>query len=906
MLSLSPVDQQRAFFSALFAPSDLILFRPIEVWSDSASAEKKSRVVYDECRYSPAALAHISLSHLERISGPEHANIFFGVCPREGGGGKFDQAWQIRNIRALWCDIDGVSPAEILERCAAAKPNPIPAPSIVVGSGNGVHLYWLLETPAPITDAPMPPPAVELEWVDKKPVRYFIDPTTNQRIDLGRGRTPKLSPRAEKVQDILQGLAHAIGGDHTFDLSRVLRVPGTLNRKDERNGRQPVPCLLVECDPSRRYPLVAFKAFADASPLAKKREHAAKIPLPMPRKMSPTRRDHLNKLITACELAPQGTRSEKDFDLCCYAIKAAVHAGEVWSLVQSVGKFAEKGRGYFDDTWRAAGEEVQVKEYEKKYEGGRNGRAGKSPSNHSLPPSLTPYTIGSTTPCQDGQLSNSDNPEIPAPKAIKADDDPHRLARLYISRYHSSPAFPGVPLLRYWQEDWWRWMGKRYETLTKDGVKASITTAAEEEFDRLNIAAQADESIAAEDREKAALKVTQNVVANVYGVLKSLIALDDSQPQPGWITPDGRFDKSRPTVIAMENGLLDLERLLGELAHGHDREKQTSDYVLDHTPLWFSPICLPYPFKLDANLPMADCPTWATFLEKNLESDPERIALLQEWAGYLLTPDTSKQKFLAMEGNGGNGKSVVCSLLTALVGEENVSGVTLEMFADKYALGRTIGKLANIVSEVGTPDKIAEGRLKEFTSGDRLSIDRKFKSAIEFRPTARLVMSFNERPRFTDRSAGLWRRLLLLPLNVEVAEADKIPNLDKDWWWSASGELPGVFRWALDGLVRLRENGHFTTSKISAEAKEEYRDEANPARVFLLENYQPHPDGGENCSIVYEFYVNFCKAKGHKALSDSQFGKEVKRAFPACYKSRIRSEDTDTGRVHIYDGITKI
>ena len=62
-----------------------------------------------------------------------------------------------------------------------------------------------------------------------------------------------------------------------------------------------------------------------------------------------------------------------------------------------------------------------------------------------------------------------------------------------------------------------------------------------------------------------------------------------------------------------------------------------------------------------------------------------------------------------MEGDGGNGKSVVCSLLTALVGEDNVSGVTLEMFADKYALGDELeGDVTGIV-DFGIFVKIEEG-----------------------------------------------------------------------------------------------------------------------------------------------------------------------------------------------------
>ena len=60
-----------------------------------------------------------------------------------------------------------------------------------------------------------------------------------------------------------------------------------------------------------------------------------------------------------------GTRSETDFAVCCYAIREGVAADEVWSRVQSVGKFAQRGRSYFDITWENAAYDVRVSKFEK-------------------------------------------------------------------------------------------------------------------------------------------------------------------------------------------------------------------------------------------------------------------------------------------------------------------------------------------------------------------------------------------------------------------------------------------------------------------------------------------------------------------------------------------------------------
>ena len=111
------------------------------------------------------------------------ANIFFGVATRQGGGGKKENC---REVAALWCDADfkNSSEADVWRRVKAFSPKP----SIIVASGNGVHLYWLLRSPVPA--------------------------------------------QAEVIEPILRGLARALGGDgKSAEMARVMRLPGTLNHK---------------------------------------------------------------------------------------------------------------------------------------------------------------------------------------------------------------------------------------------------------------------------------------------------------------------------------------------------------------------------------------------------------------------------------------------------------------------------------------------------------------------------------------------------------------------------------------------------------------------------------------------------------------------------------------------------
>jgi hypothetical protein len=380
---------------ALFCHKELLRLRFIEAWT--AGSQKKSRVDYPE----PGLERRGSIttptrwrayqSRAER----QRTNVFFGVCPRPKEG--CERSFHIRMVRCLWVDIDLCTPDEALERCQKAD---LPRPSIIVMSGNGVHLYWLLAEPYLIDDAGDLRPIVDF-WVEarrrdgsivfkengapKKYVRKYIagqqsrgEPqhiweyiTDEQTGGNSKTKNPefqalaKLSRKALHVQDVLQGIAKQIGGDHTQDLARLLRLPDTMNRKDQRNGKPPVPCMLVEGDLTRRYPFADFEKFAALSPDRERREKVAAVRLRTGIKLTQVRLAKMSDYINRCSLIAKGRRSEADFALCCYAIRKGYSPDEVWPHVESVGKFAEGGRRYFDLTWGRAEEDVRQRVYER-------------------------------------------------------------------------------------------------------------------------------------------------------------------------------------------------------------------------------------------------------------------------------------------------------------------------------------------------------------------------------------------------------------------------------------------------------------------------------------------------------------------------------------------------------------
>jgi P4 family phage/plasmid primase-like protien len=410
-----------------------------------------------------------------------------------------------------------------------------------------------------------------------------------------------------------------------------------------------------------------------------------------------------------------------------------------------------------------------------------------------------------------------------------------------------------------WRGEWWIWNERCYDRLSDEECRALVVSYV---------------------REHPAYRTgaTRTFAGNVMLNLESLGSLPDSIDLPYWIRPSG-YERAANLVV-LQNGIVDI----GRFAAGH------LDILQKHTPEFFCPSQLPFSFD-----PHAACPRWRQFLEEVLPEADSR-QLLQEWFGYNLVYDTTQQHFVILEGEGANGKSVVCFVLRSLLGSPNVSAVPLEVFGVRFQLAPTLGKLANIVPEMGELDRVAEGMLKPFVTGDAMQFDRKNKEPIAAVPTARCTFATNTRPRFGDRSEGIWRRLILVPFTVTVP----LERQDHTLGERLIEELPGIFNWAVQGLQRLRERGRFLEPGSSHEAKEDYKRETNPARAFLEEQCEIDPRHSIQKEALYKKYRDWAIESGYRPLGLVQFAKEVRRVCPTVQVSRPRQGE---GRVQVFDGI---
>lgn len=160
-------------------------------------------------------------------------DVYFGLGLAGRNFGRRNSSSDIVSIVGLWSDVDLAAPwradkplpCTIEEARTILDKLPL-APSVLVDSGHGLHAYWLF----------------------KEPWTFETDDERLEAAKTARGWV-------ETVRNAARGFGWE--ADSVGDLARVLRLPGTVNRK----GTEPVEVRVLESN-DRRYNPSDFELFA--------------------------------------------------------------------------------------------------------------------------------------------------------------------------------------------------------------------------------------------------------------------------------------------------------------------------------------------------------------------------------------------------------------------------------------------------------------------------------------------------------------------------------------------------------------------------------------------------------------------------------------------------------------------
>ena len=271
----------------------------------------------------------------------------------------------------------------------------------------------------------------------------------------------------------------------------------------------------------------------------------------------------------------------------------------------------------------------------------------------------------------------------------------------------------------------------------------------------------------------------------------------------------------------------------------------------------------------------AICPRFIKAMREIVCNDEELLMCIQEIFGYTLINNTKGERAFYFVGVGSNGKSFTAEILTKIVGKKNVSNIQLSNFSEKFGIEGIVGMTLNIANENEVGNIKSTENLKAIISGDSINISRKFKKAINYKPTVKLVFLLNTLPDTLDNTHGYYRKILIVPFN----RVFKQEEMDKNLKEKVLEELSGVLNWAIEGAKRLMNNDYkFTECEAIEKVTKAYKEEQNPVEAFskdALIYEEGHSETKKDVLDAYKLWIEGQNISSRGTESPQRFWKAL-------------------------------
>ena len=252
---------------------------------------------------------------------------------------------------------------------------------------------------------------------------------------------------------------------------------------------------------------------------------------------------------------------------------------------------------------------------------------------------------------------------------------------------------------------------------------------------------------------------------------------------------------------------------------------------------------------------------------------PDDIKTLQQYCGYCLIPTTALQKALIVIGDGGEGKSVIGSILHGIFGNSNIYRAKIKKLNSEFGQCDLFGKLLMIDDDLSENALTDTSIFKELVTAKReITVNKKYVQGFTFTPYARFIIFGN----FTlqalyDISNGFARRQLVLQAKPKNENRVDNPFLDEE---IVKNEAEGVINWLVQGLNELiKNNFSLYVSERTNEVSEQLKRESDSVILFLDEcsDVLIKPDLMIHSNDLYKCYEEFCEENVLVTLKSKTF-----------------------------------
>lgn len=270
---------------------------------------------------------------------------------------------------------------------------------------------------------------------------------------------------------------------------------------------------------------------------------------------------------------------------------------------------------------------------------------------------------------------------------------------------------------------------------------------------------------------------------------------------------------------------------------------------------------------------------WLDFLNDIFAGDKAVIRYIQKALGYSLTGSTREQVMFILFGKGRNGKSIFVEVISEILGDysNNMQAKSL-MVKKNDNVNTDIARLSKArfvtSSEPNEGFRFDEGLIKQLTGGDKVTARFLYAEEFEYTPKFKIWVSTNHKPIIRGTDDGIWRRLVLIPFDVQIPEE----KVDKDLKYKLLREAPAILNWMAEGAYMWMQEGLEMPDKLKVASKA-YRTEMDVIEQFIEDECKRVDDGKEKANELYELYKQWANNNGNYKMSNKDFGIKMKEKF---------------------------
>lgn len=291
------------------------------------------------------------------------------------------------------------------------------------------------------------------------------------------------------------------------------------------------------------------------------------------------------------------------------------------------------------------------------------------------------------------------------------------------------------------------------------------------------------------------------------------------------------------------------------------------------------------------------CPTWEKFVSEIFDDDLLLVEYMQRLLGYGLTGTTERHILPILWGAGRNGKGTLLETVKHVLGDYAYKAESEMLLLQRQARSSGSpnssilalrGKRIVWCSETDEGRQLNTSKLKELVGGDTLSARAVYgKRHVEFRPSHLLLLLTNHRPQAPAGDYALWQRIHLVPFTVSFIENPKRPNerkADHRLPDKLKSEASGILAWMVRGCSAYQQQG-LNPPEIVKSATEAYRQDEDIISHFFDDACIIGPTYKVKAGALYKAYQAWCNENGHRPLSGTKFGRNLKDRFDS-YQDR--------------------